>query len=49
MKDREELEAEALKEVCACMFYDLADGIGEVSDADLRAIIEHKVVCDCTT
>lgn len=48
MEDRETLEAEALKEVCACMYYDLLDGIGETSDAELQAIIEHKVACDCS-
>lgn len=47
MQDRETLEAEALKEVCACMYYDLLDGIGETSDAELQDIIEHKVACDC--
>jgi redox-regulated HSP33 family molecular chaperone len=46
MLDRETLEAEALKEVCACLYYDLADYLDSTSDDELRAIIEHKVKCD---
>jgi hypothetical protein len=46
MLDRETLEAEALKEVRACLYYDLADYLDSTSDNELRAIIEHKVKCD---
>ena len=46
MTDRETLEAEALKAVCACLYYDLADYLDSTSDEELRAIIEHRVKCD---
>ena len=46
MLDRETLESEALKAVCACLYYDLADYLEITSDDELRAIIEHKVKCD---
>jgi redox-regulated HSP33 family molecular chaperone len=46
MTDRETLEAEALKEICPCLYYDLADGIDSMTDDELRAIIEHRVKCD---
>lgn len=37
--DREILEAEALKAVCACYYYDLADTIDSLSEFDLSQII----------
>ena len=43
VKDR---EAESLKAVCACLYYDLADNLDSTTDAELRAIIDHKVKCD---
>lgn len=46
LAERELLESQALSEVCACMYYDLADTIEETHDADLIAIIEHQVTCD---
>ena len=46
MLDRETLEAEALKAVCACLYYDLADYLDSTTDEELLAIIQHKVKCD---
>ena len=46
MEDRSQLENLALKEVCACRYYDLADTVGETSEEDLRAIIEHTDKCE---
>lgn len=43
---REDLEKQALEEVCACLYYDLADTVGETSEDDLQAIIDHTVTCD---
>lgn len=43
---REDLEKQALEEVCACLYYDLADTVGETSDEDLQAIIDHTFTCD---
>ena len=45
MIDRELLEKEALAEVCACWYYDLADALQETPDEDLRDIIQHKRLC----
>lgn len=43
---REDLEKQALQEICACLYYDLADNIDAADDDELRAIIEHTNVCD---
>lgn len=43
---REELEKLALKEICACRYYDLADTLGETSDEELQDIIDHKIPCE---
>ncbi len=37
---REDLEKQALHEVCTCWYYDLADGIDAVDDETLHKIIE---------
>jgi hypothetical protein len=44
--DREELEEQALNEVCACRYYDLQDTLDETSDKDLRLIIDHVIPCE---
>jgi hypothetical protein len=44
--DREELEEQALNEVCACRYYDLQDTLRETSDKDLRLIIDHVIPCE---
>lgn len=46
MVDRDVLEKQALVEVCACLYYDLADNIDIESGDTLLAISEHTVVCD---
>jgi hypothetical protein len=46
MTDRELLETTALKEICACRYYDLADTVGETPDQDLQAIVDHTVKCE---
>jgi hypothetical protein len=46
MIDRELLENEVLVEVCACWYYDLADGLYETLDEDLLAIVSHTSTCD---
>lgn len=46
MLDREELEATAIKEVCACRYYDLQDTISESSDSDLLNVINHTTKCE---
>ena len=43
---REDLEKQALQEICACLYYDLVDNIDAADDDELRAIIEHTNVCD---
>ena len=43
---REDLEKQALQEICACLYYDLADNIDTADDDELRAIIEHTNVCE---
>lgn len=44
---REELEALALKAVCACWYYDLADTLEETPDADLLHVIEREPCTFC--
>lgn len=44
--NREELEELALKRVCACLYYDLADTVGETPDADLIKVIRNEYECD---
>jgi hypothetical protein len=46
MNDREALENEAMKAVCACRYYDLADTLNESPVADLLAIITGAVPCE---
>jgi len=46
MTDREDLEDKALREACACRYYDLLDTVEETSDEDLLAIINHTVPCE---
>ncbi|MDQ5958646.1 MAG: hypothetical protein QG562_465 [Patescibacteria group bacterium] len=36
MEDRSQLESLALKEVCACRYYDLADTAGETPEEDFK-------------
>lgn len=44
--DREELEAIAIDEVCACRYYDLQDTLQETPDEDLLLIINHAIPCE---
>lgn len=46
MIDRELLESQALEEVCACRYYDLADTVQETSDGDLLSIVNHTNKCE---
>jgi len=46
MLDRELLENEALAEVCACQYYDLADTLCETSDDELLSVVNHTNKCD---
>lgn len=46
LADRELLEREAMAEVCACRYYDLADTLEESPDEDLLAIIKHTRKCE---
>jgi hypothetical protein len=39
------LEKAALKEVCACQFYDLQNRLGETSSLELMSIIRHDADC----
>ena len=43
---REELEALAVDEICACRYYDLQDTLQETPDEDLLLIINHTVKCE---
>ena len=43
---REELEAQAIEEVCACRYYDLQDTLQETPDEDLYLIINHTNKCE---
>ena len=43
---REDLERLALRKVCACLYYDLADTIGETSDEELIKVIRGEYECD---
>ena len=45
MMERELPEKEAMAEVCACWYYDLADTLYETSDDDLLAIVNHTHTC----
>ena len=40
------LEALALKEVCACQYYDLADNLDCTSTSELMQIINHNYACE---
>lgn len=44
---REDLEQQALKAVCACWYYDLADNIEVASDSELLAIVERDRCVHC--
>jgi len=44
---REELEALAMKAVCACWYYDLADTLEETADTDLLCVIERDPCTFC--
>ena len=46
MIDRELLEKEAMAEVCACWYYDLADTLYKTPDSDLQAIVSHSHKCE---
>ena len=46
MENRSQLENLALKEVCACRYYDLADTVGETPEEDLKAIIQRTNKCE---
>jgi hypothetical protein len=39
------LEKAALKEVCACQYYDLADSLGITNSIELVYIINHNYDC----
>ena len=39
------LEKAALKEVCACQYYDLADNLAVTSSVELVHIINHHYDC----
>ena len=39
------LEKAALKEVCACQYYDLRDKLSETSSLELIYIINHNYDC----
>ena len=39
------LEKAALKEVCACQFFDLQNSLGETSSLELLQIIRHSDDC----
>lgn len=45
MIERELLEKEAMAEVCACWYYNLADTLHETPDDDLLAIVSHARKC----
>ena len=48
MIDRETLEQLALQAACPCLYYDLADCLGETTDNELAAIVDGTVQCaDC--
>lgn len=46
MIDRELLEKTALEEICACLYYDLADTLEETPDEELQGIVNHTIKCD---
>lgn len=46
MVDREDLEAAALREVCTCLYYDLADSLETESDKVLLTIVNRINTCD---
>lgn len=41
----ETLKAQALKNVCACYYYDLANSIDEASEQDLKDMIADPFYC----
>jgi len=44
--DRGQLEKLALREVCTCQYYDLADCLDATSDQELIDIIAHNYDCE---
>jgi hypothetical protein len=44
---REQLQAHAMEDVCACWYYDLADTIHETTDNDLIRIIQREPCFAC--
>ena len=45
LEEREVLEKLAMKRVCPCLYYELADCMSETSDDELIAIIDGTLVC----
>ncbi len=41
---REKLEKAALMAICACYYYDLADTVDSMTDAELEEIVANKGV-----
>lgn len=48
-EEREQLEKDALRAICACWYYNFADSIDAMTDAELEEIIaDNSVDCpDC--
>jgi len=46
MVNREDLEQQAIAEVCACRYYELQDTLEETPDEDLLTIINHTIPCE---
>ena len=44
---REKLERAALMVTCACYYYDLADTIESMTDAELEEIVANKGIVGC--
>lgn len=44
--NREDLEKQALDEVCACRYYDLQDTLQETPGEDLLSIVNHTNKCE---
>lgn len=42
---REELEQQALENVCACWFYEFRNDIGLATEDDLKAVIKDGMTC----
>ena len=46
-REREKLEKAALMAICVCYYYDLADTIDSMTDAELEEIVANKGIVDC--